>query len=1122
MPEITAEKKLHNPQADKPQPVLQLYALGLGFDEFHWQRLDVAALKLALCPDPAHYTPPETIPSSRFAPEPNLLKPATILNQKGLQNQWTNIRGLRTLQQIFKTNQDHNLWHSSKPLPPIYPVVLYIYGPRFMTGVNNISTGGDSPPIRPRILPNDIMALDLAELFFFLYPEKFVSPNEAGFQKTFGLSPDLKPTEIIQAVFTEMLKAFVELLSQTNLKPDDAKNYSKRQILLTLMLQQKNFEILGDMIVILRPDLKNIIKPILPIIQTADSEKIANQQQLNHYWVILFELLQLLPKYERIEKSGSHATMPLTAIEISNRLEQLRRTMGDLAENRKGQENYAHYLLPAFQGRTLANQPNMVLAEGETGTGKTLGYLAAATLFAEKNHTPVWVSTFTRYLQHQISDEMARLYPDTKTHQQKVVIRKGRENYLCILNLEDSLNRGKLDEREGYAALLMLNWLFQTETGDLFGSDLPAWVTEFLPKNYLYLLRDKNGECMNAACQHYKTCKIEQVAEHSKKADIVITNHHLLLLLASSYQLRGKQWAKRLVVDEGHHLPRAADSVFSTRLTLTTLADLKRWLIGDDRKRGLRGLQKRLKYLALPSSLIAKAANLTRLAEHLPNFTEVKWLQSGQFIEKVKGQHSLSLDWLIEIFELMQSYKKSQKSASYLPGMVEEMPITITSPLLLELSDNLLRLFEKILALVQELLNELEQFNLNQKKLATTETMASSPPQHHHAYEKIMNNNPVQNLQTTEINLTEKLESLSHALTARVLQPVTAFQQLLQQLLAQKQTELNLDATGFSWFEYSPNEDIGLCRHFIDPMLPFSQLLFPLVDGMIITSASLSNPLTPKTQINQPTALPTMAPKTSSTQLTNWWDLPKRIFGVQHLPQPEQAIFNLTASPFNYADMLKVFVITDLPAIITKKQQEIDSFTLVKPIHALAHAMAELFIASGGGAIGLFTAIHRLKICQPLIAADLKRAKLKLYSQHVDAMNLTTLIDLFRMEDNSCLLGTDALRDGVDVKGDSLRLMVFEKMPWAKPTLLQSTRHHVFKQENPEIDYKDYIAAMHIKQAVGRLIRSKTDRGVFVMADKRFPSRFINALPNGVKVEKLSLQEIVKKVREFFANDKIS
>src|SRR3546814_3877152 len=60
------------------------------------------------------------------------------------------------------------------------------------------------------------------------------------------------------------------------------------------------------------------------------------------------------------------------------------------------------------------------------------------------------------------------------------------------------------------------------------------------------------------------------------------------------------------------------------------------------------------------------------------------------------------------------------------------------------------------------------------------------------------------------------------------------------------------------------------------------------------------------------------------------------------------------------------------------------------------------------------------------IADRLARAGLPLFAQHVDPLDTGTLVDIFRADPHASLLGTDALRDGVDVPGDSLRLVVME------------------------------------------------------------------------------------------------
>ena len=109
-------------------------------------------------------------------------------------------------------------------------------------------------------------------------------------------------------------------------------------------------------------------------------------------------------------------------------------------------------------------------------------------------------------------------------------------------------------------------------------------------------------------------------------------------------------------------------------------------------------------------------------------------------------------------------------------------------------------------------------------------------------------------------------------------------------------------------------------------------------------------------------------------------------------------------------------------------------------IAALAGAYARLIEAAGGGTLGLFTAIQRLRAVHARIADRLARAGLPLLAQHVDPIDTGTLVDIFRDDPHASLLGTDALRDGVDVPGESLRLVVMERVPWPRPTVLHAAR----------------------------------------------------------------------------------
>ncbi|HMN53879.1 MAG TPA: helicase C-terminal domain-containing protein, partial [Sphingopyxis sp.] len=206
--------------------------------------------------------------------------------------------------------------------------------------------------------------------------------------------------------------------------------------------------------------------------------------------------------------------------------------------------------------------------------------------------------------------------------------------------------------------------------------------------------------------------------------------------------------------------------------------------------------------------------------------------------------------------------------------------------------------------------------------------------------------------------------------------------------------------------------------------------------------------------------------------------------GVQHFAVP---------SPFDYARQSEVLIVTDIAR---------------GDLPALAGAYSRLIEASGGGALGLFSAIRRLRIVHARIADRLARAGLPLYAQHVDPLDTGTLVDIFRADPHASLLGTDALRDGVDVPGDSLRLVIMEGVPWPRPTILHAAR----RAAQGGSAYDDSVIRARIGQAFGRLIRRADDFGQFVMLSPSFPSRLLSAFPEGTPIRRLPLDEAVNHV----------
>jgi ATP-dependent DNA helicase DinG len=259
--------------------------------------------------------------------------------------------------------------------------------------------------------------------------------------------------------------------------------------------------------------------------------------------------------------------------------------------------------------------------------------------------------------------------------------------------------------------------------------------------------------------------------------------------------------------------------------------------------------------------------------------------------------------------------------------------------------------------------------------------------------------------------------------------------------------------------------DIGLRRHWLDPTRPFAATVLKPAHGALITSATLRG--------------------------GEGWDVADARTGAAHVEAP--VIHFEAPSPFNYAEQAQVLIVTDI-----KRGDVAD----------LANAYARLIAASDGGTLGLFTAIRRLRAVHARIADRLARDGLPLYAQHVDPIDTGTLVDIFRDDPRASLIGTDALRDGVDVPGESLRLVVMEGVPWPKPTVLHAAR----RAAGGGSAYDDRLIRARLAQAFGRLIRRAEDRGVFVILSAAMPSRLLTAFPPGTPVTRVTLDEAVAQV----------
>jgi ATP-dependent DNA helicase DinG len=629
-------------------------------------------------------------------------------------------------------------------------------------------------------------------------------------------------------------------------------------------------------------------------------------------------------------------------------------------ESRPGQMKLAEGIDAAIEAE------HHLIAEGATGVGKSLAYLIPAIRSGQK----VIVATETTLLQDQLALKDLPLLQHILPEPFTFATIKGRSRYVCELEFQ----RFALDVQQQMA-------LFQSPENSAIFDLVERWVQDerehegvaeldasgtAIPPEITQRITTDARHCMGRECPFVKQCFAERAKARAKEADVVIANHHLVLLDAA---LRAQSDGgvtllperEVLILDEAHHLEETATSVFGIDITVA------RW-------RWLQAQFSRLRH-TIPDTVEAFFA-LADQGEPVPFDTLLD--QAYQTLhEAVTQADMLFADWLDVI------------------GDRRSMPIP-------EAATGLLQATQASIASLRQLIGGAKQANLEaetllrwRRVLQAAEHLASDLQQ-----AVTMPDDP------NTARFIEKIEGRFPRITMRVV-PIEVADVLRVAVWDRASTVIAVSAT----LQTGGNFDFWMSR------------------------------------VGAPTDTETLA-----------------------IP-----------SPFHFRDHARLFLprppVAFVPVPSTHK--DYGHYT-----DAMVETMIGLLNASQGRALGLCTSYRAMQGWVERVAPAIPYRTLVQgdYPRHI-------LLDMFRDDVNSVLFATRSFWQGIDVSGESLSLLIIDRLPFAMPDdPVFKARAEVLDRERAGLSFSKLSLpqmVLDVRQGVGRLIRRATDTGVIAVLDGR-------------------------------------
>ena len=222
--------------------------------------------------------------------------------------------------------------------------------------------------------------------------------------------------------------------------------------------------------------------------------------------------------------------------------------------------------------------------------------------------------------------------------------------------------------------------------------------------------------------------------------------------------------------------------------------------------------------------------------------------------------------------------------------------------------------------------------------------------------------------------------------------------------------------------------------------------------------------------------------------------------------------FKASADYYKGAELL---IVDDMPDIQQVSQSDY--------IESIAEAIVQTVLVTEGRCFVLFTSQDMLRKTVDLIQDTELLDDYMLFAQGMSSGSRMRLLKSFQRFSKSVLFGTNSFWEGVDVPGDALSVIIMVRLPFSSPEdplFKKRAELLTINGQNPFTAYSLPEAVLRFRQGFGRLIRSSSDKGVFIVLDRRIETKsygidFIQAIPN-IPVKKVSLENMVLELENWY------